>query len=59
MASEITVLRLDDRGHLSREGRFLLSSNDYYSTENYATRLVGDQLDLLCAARARQPRSER
>ena len=43
-ASEITVLRLDDRGRLSREGRFLLSSNDYYSTENYATRLVGDQL---------------
>ena len=43
-ASEITVLRIDDQGRLSREGRFLLSSNDYYSTENYATRLVGDQL---------------
>jgi hypothetical protein len=44
MASEITVLRLGPSGRLTREGRFLLSSNDYYSTENYATRLVGDNL---------------
>lgn len=43
-ASEITVLRLSPEGKLRREGRFLLSSNDYYSTENYATRLVGDSL---------------
>lgn len=43
-ASEITVLRLDGQGRMRREGRFLLSSNDYYSTENYATRLVGDKL---------------
>jgi hypothetical protein len=44
MASEITVLRLGPTGRLTREGRFLLSSNDYYSTDNYATRLVGDTL---------------
>ena len=43
-ASEITVIRMDRQGRLTREGRFLLSSNDYYSTENYATRLVGDNL---------------
>ena len=43
-ASEITVVRMDPAGHMTREGRFLLSSNDYYSTANYATRLVGDQL---------------
>jgi hypothetical protein len=43
-ASEITVLRLSPEGKLRREGRFLLSSSDYYSTENYATRLVGDSL---------------
>ncbi len=43
-ASEITVFRIDGRGRMAREGRFLLSSNDYYSTENYATRLVGDNL---------------
>jgi hypothetical protein len=43
-ASEITVLRLSPEGRIRREGRYLLSSNDYYSTENYATRLVGDNL---------------
>lgn len=43
-ASEITVLRMDPRGRLKREGRYLVSSNDYYSTENYATRIVGDSL---------------
>jgi hypothetical protein len=43
-ASEITVVRMDASGRMTREGRFLLSSNDYYSTDNYATRLVGDQL---------------
>jgi hypothetical protein len=43
-ASEITVIRMDPEGRLTREGRFLLSSNDYYSTENYATRIVGDNL---------------
>jgi hypothetical protein len=45
-ATEISVFRLGPRGDFSREGRFLISSNDYYSTENYATRLVGDQLVL-------------
>ncbi|HEX8191798.1 MAG TPA: beta-propeller domain-containing protein [Allosphingosinicella sp.] len=43
-ASEITVARIDAAGRLTREGRFLISSNDYYSTENYSTRLVGDSL---------------
>ncbi len=43
-ASEITVVRMDEAGRLTREGRYLLSSSDYYSTENYATRLVGDNL---------------
>jgi hypothetical protein len=43
-ASEITVVRIGPDGRMRREGRYLLSSNDYYSTENYATRLVGDNL---------------
>jgi hypothetical protein len=43
-ASEISVFRMDEAGGLTREGRFLLDSADYYSTENYATRLVGDSL---------------
>ncbi|HTU13292.1 MAG TPA: beta-propeller domain-containing protein [Allosphingosinicella sp.] len=43
-ASEITVIRMAPDGRLTREGRFLLSSDDYYSTENYATRIVGGNL---------------
>lgn len=43
-ASEITVLRIDPRGRLTRQGTFYLSSSDYYDTENYATRIVGDRL---------------
>ncbi|HEX8366660.1 MAG TPA: beta-propeller domain-containing protein [Allosphingosinicella sp.] len=46
LASEITVFQMDEAGRFTREGRFLLSSNDYYSTANYASRLVGDRLVL-------------
>lgn len=46
-ATEITVLRLDqNNGRLSREGRFFLDSYDYYSGENYASRIIGDNLVL-------------
>ncbi len=31
-------------GRLRREGVFYMSSNDYYSSSNYATRLIGDNL---------------
>ncbi len=43
-ATEISVFRLDARGRLSSLGVFYMSSNDYYDTDNYATRLVGDRL---------------
>ena len=43
-ASELSVFRLDERGRVHREGVFLISSDDYYSATNYATRLVGDSL---------------
>lgn len=43
-ATEISVLSLDDDGRFSRLGRFYLSSDDYYDTENYATRMIGDRL---------------
>ena len=43
-ASELSVFRLDDEGRLGREGVFLISSNDYYDSRNYATRLIGDEL---------------
>jgi hypothetical protein len=43
-ATELSVFRLDAAGRLSREGVFYVSSNDYYDSSNYATRLVGDSL---------------
>jgi hypothetical protein len=43
-ATELSVFRLDAGGRLSREGVFYVSSNDYYDSSNYATRLVGDNL---------------
>lgn len=43
-ATEVSVFRLSPEGKLSSEGVFLISSDDYYDTSNYATRLVGDKL---------------
>lgn len=43
-ASEITVFTIDDNGALSREATYFISSNDYYDTENYSTRLVNGNL---------------
>ena len=44
-ATEITVLRLDqESGKVEPRGVFLISSDDYYDVDNYATRIVGDQL---------------
>lgn len=43
-ATELSVFRLDAAGRLAREGVFYISSNDYYSSTNYATRLIGDNL---------------
>lgn len=43
-ATELSVFRLSPAGRLSREGVFYMSSNDYFSSTNYATRLIGDSL---------------
>jgi len=44
-ATELSVFRLDmASGQLRRQGVFYMSSNDYYSSTNYASRLVGDSL---------------
>jgi len=43
-ATELSVLKLGPDGRLVRQGTFMISSNDYYSTSNYATRLIGDNL---------------
>lgn len=44
-ATEITVLKLDQAsGTVAVRGVFLISSDDYYDVDNYATRIVGDKL---------------
>lgn len=43
-ATEIGLFRLSAAGELSHEATHFLSSNDYYSSRNYASRLVGDKL---------------
>lgn len=42
--SEISVFTLDEAGKLKRDGRYVLESYDYFSGENYATRLVDGKL---------------
>ncbi len=43
-ATELSVFRLSPQGRFERQGVFLISSDDYYDSDNYATRLVGDSL---------------
>ncbi|MEP3224340.1 MAG: beta-propeller domain-containing protein [Parasphingorhabdus sp.] len=44
-ATEISIFRLDQtNGKVESRGVFLMSSDDYYSGDNYATRIVGDKL---------------
>lgn len=43
-ATELSLFTLDATGKLVRGNVYYLSSNDYYSSENYASRLVGDKL---------------
>ncbi len=42
--SEINRFRIDGEGRLSFEDAYQLSSNDYYSSRNYASRLIGNKL---------------
>lgn len=44
--TELASFRIDAAGQLTREGVFTRQSNDYYSSSNYATRVVGDSLVL-------------
>ena len=43
-ATEITVYNLDEAGQFTRQGRWYLESEDYYSDNNSATRMIGDTL---------------
>lgn len=42
--SELLRFRLDARGHWQRVDGWVVRSNDYYSSRNYASRLIGDRL---------------
>jgi hypothetical protein len=42
--TEISRFRLDAAGRLRFEDAYHLRSNDYYSSRNYASRLIGDRL---------------
>lgn len=43
-ASEFTVLNLSDDGKVTRQATFYISSDDYYSGDNYATRMIDGKL---------------
>ena len=42
-ASEVTIIEMDEAGKFSFVETFYISSDDYYSSDNYATRIVGDK----------------
>jgi hypothetical protein len=44
--TEIGLFRIDDRGRLTHLSTHHLRSNDYYSSRNYSSRLIGDKLVL-------------
>ena len=45
-ASELAIFKIDDNGVFTFEATYYITSNDYYSTENYASRLVDGNLVL-------------
>ncbi|MDQ3037844.1 MAG: beta-propeller domain-containing protein [Myxococcota bacterium] len=45
-ATEIGLLEIDAAGSITHRGAFQLRSNDYFSSRNYASRVVGDRLVL-------------
>src|SRR6201999_557788 len=42
--SEVGLFQIDDAGKLTYRSTYHLRSNDYYSSRNYASRLVGNKL---------------
>ncbi len=42
-ASTLTAFRLTEDGRFERDRTFAIPSDDYYDTDNYATRIVGDR----------------
>lgn len=43
-ATELGIFGIDASGHIRRRGTHYLRSNDYYSSRNYASRLIGNKL---------------
>jgi hypothetical protein len=44
--TELSLFRIDARGRLRHRSTYHMRSNDYYSSENYASRLLGNRLVL-------------
>lgn len=44
--TELGLFNIDDAGQLSYRGTYHLKSSDYYSSRNYASRLIGNRLIL-------------
>src|SRR5579864_5880764 len=42
--TEVGLFRIDDAGRLTYRSTYQLRSNDYYSSRNYASRLIGSKL---------------
>ncbi|MDR0672292.1 MAG: beta-propeller domain-containing protein [Zoogloeaceae bacterium] len=42
--TELTLFRIAEDGKLTYQSTYVLRSNDYYSSRNYASRLIGDTL---------------
>ncbi|MDH5644264.1 MAG: beta-propeller domain-containing protein, partial [Gemmatimonadota bacterium] len=42
--TEVGVFKIDEVGKIEHQATYQLKSNDYYSSRNYASRLVGSQL---------------
>ncbi|PYS41297.1 MAG: hypothetical protein DMF71_11530 [Acidobacteria bacterium] len=42
--TEVGLFRIDDAGNLTYRSTYHLRSNDYYSSRNYASRLIGSKL---------------
>jgi hypothetical protein len=42
--TEVGLFQIDDGGHISYRATYHLRSNDYYSSRNYASRLIGSKL---------------
>jgi len=42
--TEVGLFNIDPRGQLSYRGTYQMRSDDYYSSRNYASRLIGDKL---------------